>query len=387
MRNFSIAPISKIKSHFVTIDTRVLYFLSKDFHNVTNADDFRAKEFRYWHSLFHIKRYGKRDRFTRLVETDGVSLCIHYKRPIVETPLKRNPVEIPTTTRKLLVIDRDQIPTRRIAIDPGRMTLLECVEQSPNGSLRRYHLSKKQYYEESHMNKSKKKHKRWKQAIQHAVRALSDTPSRTPVLEEFLLYVQTVNQHRVVLWTHLTQKKRARNRMDVYIHKNKCVDKFFQSFHQENEDKPVIAYGAAKFNPTGHGEIPGPTTFLAKRCAQFYETEMIDEYNTSKMCCNCGCELTKFYGKPKKKQKRKKKEEARKSDSGRLRLRFYKHLHSQKFLCHSRGGKGLFEIRGLRWCSSTTCRKLKSRDVNAALNILKIATSLVRPTTLCRQGH
>ena len=50
-----------------------------------------AKEHRYWHSLFHIKRYGKRDRFTRLVETDGVSLCIHFRRPMVETPLKRKP--------------------------------------------------------------------------------------------------------------------------------------------------------------------------------------------------------------------------------------------------------------------------------------------------------
>ena len=54
--------------------------------------NFRTKEHRYWHSFFHIKRYGKRDRFTRLVETDGISLCIHFRRPVVRTPLKRKPL-------------------------------------------------------------------------------------------------------------------------------------------------------------------------------------------------------------------------------------------------------------------------------------------------------
>ena len=32
IRNFSIAPIARIRSHFITIDTKVLYFLSKKFH-------------------------------------------------------------------------------------------------------------------------------------------------------------------------------------------------------------------------------------------------------------------------------------------------------------------------------------------------------------------
>ena len=255
------------------------------------------------------------------------------------------------------------------------------------------------------MNKSKKKHKRWKQAIQHAVRALSDTPSRTPVLEEFLLYVQTVNQHRVVLWTHLTQKKRARNRMDVYIHKNKCVDKFFQSFHQENEDKPVIAYGAAKFNPTGHGEIPGPTTFLAKRCAQFYETEMIDEYNTSKMCCGCGRELSKLYRKRKLKRKKKRKRKLKQKRKNREKrngdpVQNVVHepprptptlvlvpppIQEPEIPLGLTRRPGTTEIRGLRWCNDSQCRKLRSRDLNAALNILKIASSTDRPQYLRRQ--
>ena len=127
-----------------------------------------------------------------------------------------------------------------------------------------------------------------------------------------------------------------------------------------------------------------PTTFLSKRCAQFYETEMIDEYNTSKMCCNCGCELTKFFGKPKKKQKRKK---TRRREDLVVEAPVPQTPPEIEILLSFQRRQDTFEIRGLRWCSSTTCRRLVSRDVNAALNILKIATSLVRPTTLCRQGH
>ena len=54
---------------------------------------------------------------------------------------------------------------------------------------------------------------------------------------------ERVKQHRVLLWKDLTHENMRRDRLDVYIHKYKCVDKFFRSFHKKSEDKPVIAYG------------------------------------------------------------------------------------------------------------------------------------------------
>ena len=101
--------------------------------------------------------------------------------------------------------------------------------------------------------------------------------------------------------------------------------------------KPVIAYGAAKFNPNAKNELSAPTTALSKKCAQFYSTIMVDEFRTTRICCGCDYQLHPVG---------------------------YKEIGSDGSLTYR-------EIRGLRWCSSTNCRKFKNRDMNAALNILR----------------
>ena len=98
---------------------------------------------------------------------------------------------------------------------------------------------------------------------------------------------------------------------------------------RKGEDKPVIAYGAAKFNPTGKHELSSPTSALSKRCSEHYSIVFVDEFRTTKCCNKCGNELKEM----------------------------------------KREGR---EIRGLRCCRSSNCLKshLVSRDLNAALNIL-----------------
>jgi hypothetical protein len=89
----------------------------------------------------------------------------------------------------------------------------------------------------------------------------------------------------------------------------------------------IIAYGSAKFAPTGPGELAVPTTEAFKSCSKHFKIKLIDEFRTSKMCSCCGEELTKLY-------------------------------------------LGDKEIRGFRRCDSIVCqRKLVSRDSNAAKNI------------------
>ena len=77
---------------------------------------------------------------------------------------------------------------------------------------------------------------------------------------------------------------------------------------------------------------------LISMCSRFYTTVMVDEYNTSKMCNECG-----------------------------------NRLHMVKYKIMTEEGKhSCREIRGLRWCSSTRCRHFMDRDKNTALNIRRI---------------
>ena len=128
----------------------------------------------------------------------------------------------------------------------------------------------------------------------------------------------------------------------MYGLKRKTLDRFFQTM--EGDIKPVIAYGAAKFNPNGKNELSAPTTFLSKRCSKHFSTILIDEYNTTKVCSCC----------------------------------------DEKLLPVVKEG---LEIRGLRWCGSTKCRTFLNRDLNAALNILRCFESQTcRPLHLSRNS-
>ena len=335
-KNFSIAPIATVKSHFLVIDTKILYHLLKDAKLIKNVtkEEFRADRDFYWSQCFNYQKLSKKP-FAYYIETDGVALCVHFEKSIKKsTPLLIN---LPL---------KDQ---RVIAFDPGRETILHGVEKLPNGEIKEYKLSRGQYYEESHINLANHKTKKWNAKIQDILDELSATTYRTPKIQELLKYIVVYNKHYERYWDQLADRKYAMNRMDVYIHRNQCMDQFFQSLQEKDQLEPIIAYGAAKFNSTGIGEQAVPTTFIGKRCQEYYKMVMIDEYKTSQICHQCEEKLTLLY----------------RDEKGQI-----KHF-----------GR---EIRGLRWCGSTKCRKLINRDRNAALNILKIVTE-GRKTNLTRK--
>ena len=243
-----------------------------------------------------------------------------------------------------------------MANDPGRTNIAYIVEENPDGTIKKYVLTKGRYYHESHINQANRKVRRWNKDIEDLTNQLSRTTHQTPNSSELISYLQTLNQQADQRWTHLTQKKYARNRMDVYIHKHQCLDRFFQSLIKENPEEPIIAYGSAKFPSTGRGEVSVPTTFVAKKCAQHFEDPDVDEFRTSMMCHKCGEKLMFLYH----------------DEEGNIKRT-------------KEAGHSYTEIRGLRWCGSTKCRKLRNRDENAALNILKIARSKKRPENLSRK--
>lgn len=106
-----------------------------------------------------------------------------------------------------------------------------------------------------------------------------------------------------------------------------------------------IAYGAAKFDPSGKGELPVPTTMVFRECAYRFKTKLVDEYLTTKIHYESNTVLKKV--KVKGKQR-----------------------------C----------LRGLLWSGTPNDGKFVSRDKNAALNILRCALEPVRPVALCRKS-
>lgn len=329
-RKFTLAPISSIKRHFITIDTTVLFEMMKNVELIDmKKNDFMALRREQWGSVFNISGLCTKGTFSDMVETDGVSACFHFKVPKVEKKLGNREIKK---------------ASRVIAIDPGRSNIIYGVERLGNGTLKKYKLTRSQYYTEVGMKTAKRRSAHWESKIEQeelVFRKISPKTTQEKVYDEFLQNYGTVYDK---LWEAKLKKKWSRERFRVYCLRRKTLDKFFNTM--KGEVTPVIAYGATKFNPNGKNELSSPTTYVSRRCAKFYPVIMIDEYNTTKICANCDSKLCKVV---------------------------------------KNKAEGLREVRGLRWCCSTKCRTFKDRDSNASLNILRCFKSGTnRPHSLSR---
>ena len=90
-KRFNVVPMYNIKSHFVTIDSGVFCSIMSE---ISPEFDVSRKEFSggnretYWMSIFDFKRpkVSKKKVFTGSIETDGVALCVHYRRLKTDRP-------------------------------------------------------------------------------------------------------------------------------------------------------------------------------------------------------------------------------------------------------------------------------------------------------------
>jgi hypothetical protein len=293
-----------------------------------SRSDFTELRNEQFESIFRLNGLCSGE-FTNLLETDGTSLCVHYKVPKVEKA-KEASRNVKTNAKRV------------IAIDPGRSNIVFGVEKTDEGN-KTYRLTRNTYYTSSGMKTCNRKTTKWEKDIEKAEKVFRQQSLKTTNIEIWKLFLKDYSSVYNILWNEKTKKKWSRERFRVYCLKKKTLDTFFQSMN--GTEKPIIAYGAAKFNPSGKNELSAPTTHVSKVCSKFYETHFIDEYNTTKVCSCCDTRLCPVVLKDR-------------------------------------------ECRGLRWCCSTKCRTFLNRDLNAALNILRCFTSAPgRPYSLSRNSR
>ena len=70
--------------------------------------------------------------------------------------------------------------------------------------------------------------------------------------------------------------------------KQKSFEIFFNRMRGEKiAPKPIIGYGAATIASSGKGEMSVPVKYIFDACKMKFHTELIDEYNTTKVCNRC----------------------------------------------------------------------------------------------------
>ena len=368
------APLPAIKTNFLYIDKRVFYGVLSSIINNFDKESFDACPMKHYYDYFNIDRpitlnqVNNGFRFTGTIETDGVAVCFHYRRPllphqVLEKEEKERIAERNKENKTRKEEGRELLPVlkfkpeeikydpkvRTIGVDPGRTTLFYGVEQTEEG-FKKYTLTRREFYCKTGMIKAREKNKVWNSVIKGVIDQLSQTCKKSNTVSAFLEYVGIVRENYDVLWDELTKKKRARSRFRVYCGRKRVYDTFFKGIlGNDTKRSVVLAYGDAGFASTAKYEMAAPTTNLEKEAKKWFKVAKVDEFRTSKI-----------------------------------------HYETLKQLApvstKNKEGKTV-SVRGLHWLGSTKISKFIDRDLNAAKNILrrfKLGESL--PPVFCRGG-
>lgn len=332
----SILPVASIRTHFITIDTFSLFGIMKDaklFGGSQNA--FVEDGSMQWSTFLNFKKMqGKNKTFTGTIDTDNVSVCIHFMKPKKE---KKDEV-IDLTTKRVL------------GVDPGRTNILYVVEETAPDKFQTYRLTRRQYYKESGILKARMHTDYWhNENISKEIALLSTASGKSACIESFEIYLKVVFQVKEALWTEYFKKRWMQQRLRLYGGKKRVFSKFLSKLEKKGHDT-VLAFGSAKFAPGGKNEVAVPTTRSFKECSYRFPLVPVDEFRTSKIHWKDDSLLLKVV--------------TQKEDSDKLRT-----------------------VRGLLWCCSTIekANKFVNRDLNAAINIRRCAILPNRPQVLTRQ--
>jgi hypothetical protein len=353
-RTFNIVPVFGMKRHFAYIDTDVFYGIARDLNLIgpsCSQKSFHGVAGDYWHSVFDISRLeGAKNKFTTLVQSDGVALIVHFSRPkngcdstrgaVVKNGASSNPVY-------MAACNGDRV----VAFDAGRVNILYGVEKVGNGGeCNTYKLTRKQYYAVSGINAARKKTETWSKDAEYrqAALAMAKVSTKGVGIGKHTAFLRLHEEHMDAVWKEMFKRRWARQRLRLYGGKKRAFARFFNGI--ENADstgRPVIvAYGSAKFAPGGKGEVSVPVERAYKECSYRFKTAVVDEFRTTKI----------HFG----------------SDA---LMDLVQHRRDR--------GNAKKTMRGLLWCGGAV-NAFVDRDKNAALNILRCATLKKRPRVLTR---
>ena len=249
---FNIVPINKVKSHNITIDASVLFGIMKDAEMIKK--DMKMKDFdsmEQWKSILKFEKFAGKDCvFTGTINTDGITLCTHFKR------LKKESIETKVTFK-----DTDRV----IGVDPGRINIFYGVEKidmsqvklkassksakyktkkikrpqkvqkkkkkkvrkkvnkpkkksKPKkvNNIKEYVLTRKQYYNDSGINKANDQTLKWNKGIQSSLDELSRVSTKGMNIQKHNEYMTVYHSIKDSLWAEYTKPRWSRQRFRLY---------------------------------------------------------------------------------------------------------------------------------------------------------------------------
>lgn len=358
-KSFSILPIFHMKRHFITIDAEFLRNIMVKMNLIPKTCDsstFQSLKEEHFRSMFKLRKTWN---LGSELKTDGIALCINVIRnngnDDYYTKSKRKKKSSGIVNQNVTYGD----DMNYFANDPGNVNLASIIQVHNGEVVDKVTFRKRRYTKESNIKINTAKRQELDKFVEHEMATLSQCCTKTSyssTLESYLLKKVPMYDK---LWGHYGDNKFARLSFDTYIRSCSSIDGFFSKLAKSKKfaignkhEKPLLKFGQATWDP-GKGWTSGPTKRMIFHARKFFRVVLVDEYNTTKTCCTCGCKMEPL---------------------------------KQKFVGPLKKGEHRWNVkcRGLMRCRSNVCQSvpLKSRDYNAAINIGKAWPN--RPSYLCR---
>ncbi|KAJ9528141.1 hypothetical protein QJQ45_005778 [Haematococcus lacustris] len=312
---FTLTPLARVGVHFIKVDSRVLHGvcqqlgLTRETADVFTAEPARSAHWNRWFSTKQLANQGF--EFERTVETDGVSVSVHYTHPLPTPPAppsaagpsssNSSPVTAPCAAAAaahelgLPRIGKGLAETRQfvfnpatqsgVGIDPGVTQAVSAASgvwdpatgQLMADQLRRWKLTKGQVKHGSGLNNARRDTERWLAPIKpHFLHLTAASPAGTS-LEANLKHITVTLATWDAVWDVYLDPKWAQQRLRLYGAQDRTMQQFFKKLEEEMEElsmkrhgrakQLVVFFGAASIGTRGAGVLVRCCVPAARWCA------------------------------------------------------------------------------------------------------------------------
>ncbi|KAJ9527207.1 hypothetical protein QJQ45_025468, partial [Haematococcus lacustris] len=277
---FTLTPMARVGVHFIEVDSRVLHGvcrqlgLTKETRAAFTSEPALSHHWARWFNTNKLR--NKEFAFERLVDTDGVSVCVHYTRPLPPPPAPPPAASSSSTNSRpsaaaaaahevgLPHIGKGIAEMREFVFDPDTQIgvgIYPGVTQAVSAAsgvwdpatgqlmadqLRRWKLTKGQVKHASGLNNARPDTERWLAPVQPHHQHLAAASSAGTSLEANLKHITvTLATWDAVCEVYLDPKW-AQQRLRLYGAQDRALEQFFNKLEEDIAEVSMKRHGHAK---------------------------------------------------------------------------------------------------------------------------------------------
>jgi len=287
--------------------------------------------------IFKNKHY----QFHNQIQTDGISCCLLFIRKDLKDKKwgSKVPVLQEQDFHNIEDLSKEQLETLRerniVGCDPGKRSLVYMMDK--NGNKLQYTAPQRKRESKAKCNQRILLLERKRNGIIEKETQLSFQNSKSVDYEKFKLFLvekdklnkETINFYKKETWRKMKFRQ--------YSYGKKSIDTFLNKIKNTFGENILIGYGNWSRSTQMKHFMPTMNKGLRKLIHKKYDTITINEYNTSKKCCDCNKDLE-----------------------------YYK----------DKEGKKVFRLLKCSDCVSCENKKIvfRTRDANSSINIMKLTS-------------